>query len=414
MRPARRIWFISELYYPEETSTGYIVTKIAEATAEASSVGVICAQPTYSRRGRSSPVRERRGGVDILRVWSTRLDKNRIPLRVLNILTISASMFFAALRKLRRRDRVVVLTNPPLLPFLIAAACRLRRASYVLLIHDVYPEVLAAAGVLGSRSLGFRVMARLTAYLYRGAEGILVLGRDQRQLAESKLPPGAAERVCVIPNWADTDIVTVGPRRPNPYLDARGLGNRFVVQVAGNIGRLQGIDNTLSAIKLLRDQPSIHFLFVGDGALKHWLVREIEQSQLGNVTVEERVDRSNSAEMHSGCDVSLISLVSGMRGVSVPSRLQNALASGRPIIAVVEPGSEVALVVEEENVGWVVDPDDPQALARVISEASKDPELLKQMGSRARRVAETRFERPLVVSKYVQYLVGSTGIRDTL
>ena len=64
-------WFVSELYYPEETSTGYLLTRLAEGVAKRMPVSVLCAQPTYSGRGTTAPAAETRNRVAITRCWST-------------------------------------------------------------------------------------------------------------------------------------------------------------------------------------------------------------------------------------------------------------------------------------------------------------------------------------------------------
>jgi glycosyltransferase involved in cell wall biosynthesis len=89
--------------------------------------------------------------------------------------------------------------------------------------------------------------------------------------------------------------------------------------------------------------------------------------------------------------VSIISFNKGMTGVSVPSRLYNIMAAGKPIIAVAEPESELALVVCEEEIGWVVSPGDIGGLRTAILEAKSNPNLLLQMGQRARLAAETKY-----------------------
>ncbi|SVE47924.1 uncharacterized protein METZ01_LOCUS500778, partial [marine metagenome] len=66
-----RIWTISELYYPEETSTGHFMTKITEILSTKMKTYVICSQPTYSSRGKKAPRNEYHNGVDIIRVSST-------------------------------------------------------------------------------------------------------------------------------------------------------------------------------------------------------------------------------------------------------------------------------------------------------------------------------------------------------
>ncbi|MCA9071662.1 MAG: hypothetical protein KDA84_22200, partial [Planctomycetaceae bacterium] len=138
-----RIWVVSELYYPEDTSTGYYLTRIAQGLAERSSdpVHVLCGRPTYAARGQKTAWRETHGGVRIQRCWGTTWNKNRLLLRIVNLLTLSVSVFLVAAWRLQRGDRVLVVTNPPLLPFVISWACRLRGARCALLIHDVYPDV---------------------------------------------------------------------------------------------------------------------------------------------------------------------------------------------------------------------------------------------------------------------------------
>ncbi len=71
-----RLWIVSELYYPEETSTGYYLTKIAEGLAASFAVNVLCGQPNYSKRGNFAPKKEIHKSVKIFRAWGTTLDKN--------------------------------------------------------------------------------------------------------------------------------------------------------------------------------------------------------------------------------------------------------------------------------------------------------------------------------------------------
>lgn len=87
----RKLWVISELYYPEETSTGYFVTKIAEGLAERYPVDVLCSQPTYSARGIRAPRREQHNGVNIQRCLATTFSKDFLLFRIINLATISTT-----------------------------------------------------------------------------------------------------------------------------------------------------------------------------------------------------------------------------------------------------------------------------------------------------------------------------------
>src|SRR5881628_3684275 len=121
---SRRVWVISELYYPEETSTGYFMTGIAEGLAQRFATSVICSQPTYAARGTSAPSRETHAGVAIERVRVPLLNPFRLLPRIVNLVTITARLSFAAARRIRKGDVAIVVTNPPTLPPLIRFICR--------------------------------------------------------------------------------------------------------------------------------------------------------------------------------------------------------------------------------------------------------------------------------------------------
>jgi hypothetical protein len=93
---------VTEIYYPEVISTGYYLTAIAEGLAGEFDVRVICGQPNYAARGVKAPKHEHRNLVDVFRVWSTTLDKNVIPFRLINMLTLSLSMFVFAVRHFQK------------------------------------------------------------------------------------------------------------------------------------------------------------------------------------------------------------------------------------------------------------------------------------------------------------------------
>ncbi len=411
---AGRIWIVSEPFYPEETSTGYLLTKIAEGLAARFPVIALCGQPSYSGRGRRAPKRESYRGIEIVRSWSTTLNKDVLAFRALNLITISCSTFVRLLRGLQPADAVIVVTNPPLLPFLTALACKMKRARCVLLIHDVYPESFVAAGLFSRESVVTRMTDSLTKGLYGHVDRVIVLGRDMQRLVLRKLN-GNATPVMIIPNWADTDEVVPSARRKNRLLAELGLGNdKFVVQYAGNMGRTHGVELLLEAAVLLAGEPEYHFLFIGSGAKKGWLEEQVSRHELRNVTVLPNRPRSDQGNFLNACDVAIVSFLSGMTGVSVPSRMYNIMAAGKPIVAVCDPDSELALVVREQEIGWVVPPGNAAAIAVAVRDARSDSNRLRLMGERARDVAATRYPLSRAIESYGALVdeLGGIGVRD--
>jgi glycosyltransferase involved in cell wall biosynthesis len=359
--PSPRLWVVSELYYPEETSTGYFLTKISEGLADTYDVHAICSRPTYSERDLSVPWRERHGGVEIHRMRSTRLSKDSVAGRILNLLsfTILAGLF--CLLRFRRGDRVLVVTNPPTIPPLVGLLARFKRVRAYLLIHDVYPEVLIATGLIRPEGLPSRLLGKLTTATYRLYYRIIVLGRDMEVVARKRLGMDAA-RVTIIPNWGDVDWVQPMDADRNPFTAAYNPDRRMVVQFSGNIGRTHDIESVLAAAEVLKDRSNIQFQFVGSGGK----VGLVGSASSANIAHLPRQPREMLGPMLASADAVVISFVDGMLGVSVPSRMYNVMAAGTPIIAMAHPDSELAQVVREEACGWVVPPGDVAALVAIV------------------------------------------------
>jgi glycosyltransferase involved in cell wall biosynthesis len=100
----------------------------------------------------------------------------------------------------------------------------------------------------------------------------------------------------------------------------------------------------------------------------------------------------------------MISLLPGVTGAGVPSRTYNLMAAGKPIIAVTREDSEVALLVREENIGWVAPPFDAGNLVQAILDAHSDSDRLGLMGIRAYASARVKFSREKIIDEY-RYLI---------
>lgn len=394
-----RLWVVSELYYPEETSTGYYLTRIAEGLTDKFEVKAISGQPNYSARGTKAPKREVRKDVEIFRVAGTTLDKNVIALRLINMATLGISVFLTAVRRFRAGDRVLVVTNPPSMPFVIALASLFRGSAYSLLIHDNYPEILIAAGKLHEHSLPVRVHAFFNRWLYKHASRIIVVGRDMLELVRRKTE-GFDVPITVIPNWAELETVSPSKRAGKALLAELGIEDKFVILYAGNMGPPNDIESVIEAAEKLLPEEHFHFVFLGAGAKKPLLVKEVEARSLENVSVLEPKPRSEQIVFLNACDVSLVSLVDKMLGVSMPSRTYNILAAGKPIIGITQSGSEVERIISEEQVGWNVRPNDPDRLVGVIREAYSRRAELPAMGRRARAAAETKYSLETAIEQY--------------
>ena len=399
----RILWVVTELYYPEETSTGYYLTKIAEGLADDFDVKVICGQPNYSAKGIRAAKREIYKNVEIFRVSGTTLNKNVIAFRLINMVSLSFSVFLKALNKFKKNQKILVVTNPPSLPFITAFAGLFKKSKYILLIHDNYPEILIAAEKTKADSILVKFLNVCNRWLYKNAARIIVVGRDMKQLVSGKLSSletSAVPPVKIIPNWAELEQVEPAAKIENILLKELNLSDKFIFLYAGNMGYPNDLKSFVQCAEKLLENDRIHFIFLGAGVKRNWLENEIAEKKLVNITLLNPKPRSEQIIFLNACDVALISLVKNMWGVSMPSRTYNILAAGKPILALTEKNSELDQVIEEDKVGWSVRPQNPEMLLETILEIYGNRENLVEMGRRARNSAIEKYSLNDAVLRY--------------
>ena len=402
----KRVWVVTELYYPEDGATGHLLTQIAEGLTENAEVHVLSAQPSYTQKRESSPRTEFHNGVRIRRCWSTSFSKDRLALRLVNVATILVSFFWNMLWRFRRGDVVLVVTNPPPLPFAALLAGKLRGAKCHLLIHDIYPDVLVPTGFTKHNSLPYRIINFFSKRLYSGVNQIIAIGRDMKQRVVAK-SPAFESKTCVIANWCDHEQIQPFPKQENPIRSQLGLLDKFVVQYSGNMGRTHGLDTIAEAAKILEAQnhSDIHWLVCGAGGGRANFESKCQEFGLSSVTIHDFFPRSELRHSLTCGDIGIISFIKEMSGISVPSRMYNFFAAGLPVIGVTESNSELALTIDENGIGWVVEPENPEALANCVLEAYSNRNNLPTMERHCRDTAMAKFQRSSAIEKYRSVLL---------
>jgi colanic acid biosynthesis glycosyl transferase WcaI len=396
---SKPLWILTEVYYPEEISTGYYLTQIAEGLAASRDVKVITGQPKHMSRGLKAEKHETRNNVEIFRVSGTTLDKNVLIFRLINMLTIGLSVFFASLKRFKKGDHVMVVTAPPSLPVTTAVACLIKGAGYTLCVQDSYPEILVAVGAAKPDSFFVNFVNHVNRWVYKHATKIIVMGRDMKELFERKTA-GLDIPIVAIPNWADLETISPSLKSENALLKELAIEDKFVFMYAGNIGHPTDVETIIAAAEKLKGREEFHFVFIGAGVKRPWLDKTVVERELTNVTILDYRPRSEQSTFLNACDVGLVALIKGMWGTAMPSRTYNIMAAGKPILALTDEGSELARVVDEEGIGIHLEPGDPDKLAEKIIEMYNRRGELPAMGFRARDAAERKYSTASAVAAY--------------
>lgn len=401
-----RILVLNQYFHPDRSATSQLLTELCEDLALVHDVTVVTGRPSYDpqfpvrSRGLVSDERHRR--VRVARVWSTQFDRSSgMAGRAVNYATYLASSVVGAVRA-GPPDVVLALTDPPPVGLIGLGTARLRGVPFVLVSKDVFPEVAVVLGHLSSRAV-IGALRRVSQALFRGADRVVSIGRDMdARLVARGVPRG---RIATIHDWSDASVVRPLDG-PSVLRAEREWDGRFVVMHSGNVGLSQSLDALIGAADLLRDDPSVVFAIVGEGAAKAGLQAEARRRRLSNVEFLPYQPFETLSDSLGAADLHIVGLRRGLAGYVVPSKVYGILAAGRPYVAAVELGAEPALIAEEHGCGIRVEPDDAQALAEGIR-AMRETDL-GEMGRNARKAFEERFDRPRATEAY-RRVVESVG-----
>lgn len=328
-------------------------------------------------------------------------DKRNLWARALGFGGFTGLATLAAVRGRRRPDVVLVMSPPLILGITGWIAARRWRVPLVFNIQDVFPDVAIEVGAV-TNPVVIAVAKWLERFLYLRSQAVTVLSEDLRENLAAKIGSRRPERVEVIPNFVDTDAIRPQPH-DNSYRREFGLGDRTVVMYAGNLGFSQSVDLLLDAARDLADDPNVVFVVNGRGSQREPLMAR--SKDLDNLVWVEMQPKERVGEVLAAADVHTVLLKTGLARSSVPSKLYSILASGRPAIASIDEGTEVARTLSAADAGVSVPPDDSAAFVAAVRALVADVDGRRRMGENGRRWVE-RWLSPRAVAESYSELFG--------
>ena len=395
-------------FAPDTAPTGEVITRIVtELGALGHELHVVTSLPWY-RGHRVEPGWEGRWVRREQTEWGsiTRVnpfpgnDKGNLLRRAAGFVGFSTLAGLASLRG-GRVDAVIAM-SPPLTMGLTGWVTHLvRRGPLVFNIQDVFPDAAVETGAITNRRI-IGLARWLERVSYRRAAAITVLSEDLAENVRAKVKPSRRARVHVIPNFVDTEFISPADRL-TPLRTELGIGEEPVVLYAGNVGFSQSLEMVVDAARVT---PQATFLINGDGAARAAL--QERAAGLSNVRFSGYQPKERVPEVLATGDIHVVPLKKGLGRVSVPSKTYSILAAGRPVLAAIDPGTEVPRMLRASGGGVEVPPDDPQAFVAALHELLADREAAEAMGAAGRRWVQNEASPGSVAAAY-ERLVRSLG-----
>ena len=399
-----RIAVLCPHFAPDTAPTGEVMTRIVtELAALGHEVHVVSALPWYRRHA----VETGWDGKWVRReatAWGsiTRVnpfpgdDKRNLVRRAAGFVGFSALAGITSWRG-GRVDAVIAMSPPLTLGLTGWTTHLIRRGPLIFNIQDVFPDAAVQTGAITSKWIiaAARTLERVS---YNRAAAVTVLSADLRDNVAAKVRMRRRERVRVIPNFVDTEFI-----RPMDRMTALrrelGVGTETVVLYAGNVGFSQSLEMVIDAATTM---PYLTFVINGDGAARSSL--EQRAAGLANVRFSGYQPHERLPEVLATGDIHLVPLRRGLGMVSVPSKTYSILAAGRPVLAMIDPGTEIPRVLEESGGGDCVPPDDPVAFKGALQALADDAERRDEIGVAARQWVEQAMSPASVAQAYVDLI----------
>ena len=358
-------------------------------------------QRIYQRRASADDravQRETVDGVSVAWLWASPYERNDLR-RVKNWLSFAKSLLSLDLGT--RRPDVVIGSSPHL--FAAFGAWMVARrvgAPFVFEVRDLWPESLAVSGK--GKGPGYFAFWLLARFLYRVAERIIVLAEGvEKYLIESGVP---REKIVFVPNGVDAKAFSTTTPAPR---------ERLKLVYAGAHGPANGLEAVLQAAHLLREEPRVSFVLLGDGPAKPALKAEAERLKLTNLQLVDSISKAAMPAFLNDCDAGLMVLKDiplFSFGVS-PNKLFDYWAAALPVVCNV--GGEVALLLERAGGGVQAKDASAEALADAVREMLKrTPEARREMGASGRAWVARERDRPLLAGRLdtmLKQLVGAAA-----
>jgi colanic acid biosynthesis glycosyl transferase WcaI len=376
-----RVLLLTQWFEPESALKGLAFARALKN--EGIDVEVITGFPNYPG-GRVYPgyrvklfQREVSEGIPVLRVALFPSHDASAFRRFVNYssFALSAAILGAVLT---RRPDVIYAYHPPLTVGVAAVALgAIKRAPFVYDIQDLWPDTLAATGMVNNRSL-LRLVDKVATSIYRRAACLVVQSPGFKRILRSR---GVPERkIDVIYNWCDEEQLHI--EHDVRLAEELHVGKDFTVVFAGTMGKAQGLEAVIGAAALLQPTGNVQFIFVGGGVETEHLTVLAAEMDLGNVHFLPRMPMAEIGRVLGAADVLLVHLRDDpLFEVTIPAKTQAYLCVGKPVLMAVR--GDAADLIAESRGGVSCEPEDAVGLAETISELSELPsEELKSMGQR--------------------------------
>lgn len=402
-----KILFITDNFPPEVNAPATRTYEHAlEWIAQGAEVTVVTCAPNFPHgnvyEGYSNRLyfKEHMNGIEVIRVWSYITANSGFLKRVLDYLSFGFSAFVVGL--FQRYD-IVVATSPQFFTTWTAwGLSKIRRKPWVFELRDLWPESIKTVGAMKQGKL-IDLLEKIELALYRDADKVIAVTDAFK--ANLIVRGIAANKIEVVTNGSNVDLFSSRPKDAN-LLSLLGLEHKFIIGYIGTHGLAHSLDFIVRSIAKI-DDPDIHFLFIGDGAMKQTVVELAHELTLANATFLPPVSKDRVPDYLNICDISLAPLKKedNFKAV-IPSKIFEASAMRKPTLLGVE--GQAQEIIEHHHAGLCFEPENEEDFIAKVTQLKNDQHLYSELQNGCEDLASA-YDRKRLALSMLTHLKDITG-----
>lgn len=305
-----------------------------------------------------------------------------------------------------KRYDVVICLSPPfhlgLLPILYS---KLRSVPMWCHIQDLQIDMAKDLGMLKNKRF-LDIMFKVEAYILKRSTIVSTISEGMvRKVANKKV----VQSECVLfPNWVDSNYVKPLPRSQSLRAELGLRDSDKVVLYSGSLGEKQGLELIIDVAKSFASQSDVKFLIFGSGGGKPKLEALVKEFGLTNVTFNPLQPYEKLSALLATADVHLVLQKKSASDLVLPSKLTGILAAGGCAIVSAVPGTTLYDVVDEHQMGILIEPESAEALEVAITEALSSD--LTPYRTNARRYAKVYLNKETILASFIEILEQLIGV----
>ncbi|MGU8477317.1 glycosyltransferase family 4 protein [Clostridium perfringens] len=343
-----------------------------------------------------NPIEHISENVVVKRIGTQKGEGTGLFVRMINYLILTRKLYKEA--KNTETDVYYIYSSPPFLGWIGGKLAKFAPTLYN--AQDLFPDTLIHMKNLSEKLLLIKYFRYKEKKAYQDNTRIVTISNQMKNtIAELGCP---TEKIDVIYNWADTLNLHHVSKSDNLLMDELGVDKtKFTVSYAGDIGLFQGWDVVLDAAKVLeKKNPKVQFVIIGSGSYKKQMEERIKNEKISNVKVYPLQSASRLSEIYSIGDIEMVPIEKGITKMALPSKIGVIMATGSPLLALVDNGSDIEKIIKDNKAGVALEPGSAEKLVEAIEYCVKNKVNLNDWGNNARRFAELNYSRKIQTQKY--------------